>query len=376
MKPIEMVDLHGQYLKIKPEIDRVIGEVIAGSSFINGPSVSQFNQSLAAYHEVEFAQGCGNGTDALQIALMALELKAGDEVIMPAFTYFATVEVVLLLGLSPIFIDVDPNTFCVDVDKIREKITSSTRVILPVHLFGHSADMEAILKIADEHNLNIVEDNAQSIGGSVEFSNGQTHKNGSLGDISCTSFFPSKNLGCFGDGGSILTSNEHLAKRIKMIANHGQEKKYFHDIVGLNSRLDSVQAAVLNVKLKHLDEYNEARKQVASAYNAALSSCEKIKTPFTKKGVNHVFHQYTIQLDASLDREKIKANLRADGIPTMIYYPIACHQQKAYLDQNPTKQQFPVSERLSQQVLSLPIHTEMTEEQIDFIVERVKLYCQ
>lgn len=366
-----MVDLKGQYQQIKTDIDQAIQAVIDQAAFINGGAIGAFNTALSAYHQGAYVQSCGNGTDALQIALMALELEPGDEIITPAFTYFATVEVVLLLGLKPVFVDVDPQTFNLDPAQLEAAISSKTRAIVPVHLFGQCADMEAILAIAQKHQLKVIEDNAQSIGGSITCSDGSIRQAGLLGDISCLSFFPSKNLGCYGDGGALLTKDEALYQKIKAIANHGQYQKYHHELVGINSRLDTLQAAILSVKLKQLDQYNQARQQVAAAYDAGFKHNPHIKTPFKTPGTTHVYHQYTLTLSDDMDRDQLKAALADKGIPTMIYYPLPCHRQKALTRIYPEQGHFPVAEHLSRKVLSLPIHTEMPEEQIAYIIEQV-----
>lgn len=376
MEQIQMVDLKGQYNKIKAEVDNAIQSVITTATFINGPAVKDFQQALSDYHSGSFVQTCGNGTDALQLAMMALELQAGDEIITPAFTYFATVEVLLLLGLKPIFVDVTPDTFNIDVTQIEAAITPNTKAIVPVHLFGQVADMEPIMNIAQKHHLYVVEDNAQSIGGELSFKDGTLKKTGTLGHIACTSFFPSKNLGAYGDGGALITNDDKLFSKIKAIANHGQFKKYYHDVVGLNSRLDTIQAAILKCKLPHLDHYNESRRAVAAAYNNGFENNFNIQIPTVAEGVHHVYHQYTIKLSDDINREELKQKLSSKGIPTMIYYPLPCHQQQALLNIYPEQKQYPVSEHLSKTVLSLPIHTEMSEEQINYIIEQVNLLTQ
>lgn len=371
MEQIQMVDLKSQYLKIKPAVDSAIQAVIDRSAFINGDAVKLFNAALSDYHKGALALSCGNGTDALQIALMALDLRPGDEVITPAFTYFATVEVILLLGLKPVFVDVDADTFNIDITKIEAAIGPRTRAMVPVHLFGQCADMEAIMQLADKHDLFVVEDNAQAIGGDRIFSDGSVHQTGTIGHIGCTSFFPSKNLGCYGDGGALLTKDEQLYERIKCIANHGQQRKYVHDIVGVNSRLDTIQAAVLNVKLPLLDQYNAARIAVAEQYNKGFASNENLKVPAVKGKARHVYHQYTLQLAPQIDREQLRSALSAKGIPSMVYYPVPCHQQEALLMHYPHQGAFPIAERLSRSVISLPIHTELSQDQIGRIIEQV-----
>lgn len=371
MNKIQMVDLKGQYQNIKLDIDQAIQNVIDQTAFINGEAVAVFNNALSQYHNGTKALSCGNGTDALQIALMSLNLKPGDEVITPAFTYFATVEVILLLGLRPVFVDVDAATFNIDVTQIENVITAKTKAIVPVHLFGQCANMEHIMQIAQRHQLYVVEDNAQAIGASITFSNGSQHQSGTIGHIGCTSFFPSKNLGCYGDGGALTTKDETLYQRIKSIANHGQGQKYHHSIVGVNSRLDTIQAAILNVKLPLLDQYNKARQAVATQYNKGFETNNKLCIPFVSANSLHVYHQYTLKLDISIDRSQLKSDLAAAGIPSMIYYPLPCHQQQALLLHYPNQQSFPIAEQLAASVLSLPIHTEMSAEQVDYIIEKV-----
>lgn len=370
MVPIQMVDLKRQYLKIKPEVDLAIANVLDTTSFINGKAVGEFASNLAKYLKVQDVIPCANGTDALQIAMMALGLEPGDEVITPSFTYIATTEVIALLRLKPVFVDVDPKTFCIDASKIREAITSKTKAIVPVHLYGQSCDMEEIMKIAEEHHLYVVEDNAQAIGADVKFADGSLHKTGTIGHIGCTSFFPSKNLGCYGDGGAIMTNNNLLADRIRMIANHGQSKRYYHDVVGCNSRLDTMQAVVLNIKLGRLDEYNNARRSVAEFYNASFKENPKITTPITSPGNTHVFHQYTMILDG-VDRNELQEKLAAVGVPAMIYYPVPAHRQQMFSFLNLPEVDLPITDWLTHRVISLPIHTEMDQDQLDHIVYHV-----
>jgi dTDP-4-amino-4,6-dideoxygalactose transaminase len=370
MVPIQMVDLKRQYLKIKPEVDLAIANVLDTTSFINGKAVGEFASNLAKYLKVQDVIPCANGTDALQIAMMALGLEPGDEVITPSFTYIATTEVIALLRLKPVFVDVDPKTFCIDASKIREAITSKTKAIVPVHLYGQSCDMEEIMKIAEEHHLYVVEDNAQAIGADVKFADGSLHKTGTIGHIGCTSFFPSKNLGCYGDGGAIMTNNNLLAERIRMIANHGQSKRYYHDVVGCNSRLDTMQAVVLNIKLGRLDEYNNARRSVAEFYNASFKENPKITTPITSPGNTHVFHQYTMILDG-VDRNELQEKLAAVGVPAMIYYPVPAHRQQMFSFLNLPEVDLPITDWLTHRVISLPIHTEMDQDQLDHIVYHV-----
>jgi UDP-2-acetamido-2-deoxy-ribo-hexuluronate aminotransferase len=375
MVPIQMVDLKRQYLKIKTEVDEAIAGVVQNTSFINGKAVTDFSTELGQFLAIEHVVPCANGTDALQIAMMALGLEPGDEVITPSFTYIATTEVMALLRLNPVFVDVDPQTFCIDPSKIREAITPRTKAIVPVHLYGQSAPMEAIMSIAKEFGLFVIEDNAQAIGASIQFSDGTVHMTGTIGDIGCTSFFPSKNLGCFGDGGAIVTRDATLADKMRMIANHGQSKRYYHDMVGCNSRLDSIQAAVLNVKLKHLNQYNEARRQAADFYSKAFASNPKITTPLIAEGNTHVFHQYTMILK-DYNRDELVEQLASVGIPAMIYYPVPAHRQNMFSFLNLPAVDLPVTDWLTQHVVSLPIHTELDNEQLDFIVNYVNSFVK
>ena len=370
MVTIQMVDLKRQYLNIKSEVDAAISNVLDTTSFINGKAVADFTQHLQEYLAVQHVIPCANGTDALQIAMMALGLEPGDEIITPSFTYIATTEVIALLRLKPVFVDVDPQTFCIDASKIRAAITPKTKAIVPVHLYGQSCDMEEIMKIAQEHNLFVVEDNAQAIGATIRFSDGSVHKTGTIGHIGCTSFFPSKNLGCYGDGGAMMTNNALLADRIKMIANHGQSKRYYHDVVGCNSRLDTLQAAVLDIKLRQLDHYNDARRAVAEYYNNAFKNNSKITTPAIADGNTHVFHQYTLILE-DVDRNALQDQLAAEGVPAMIYYPVPAHRQKMFSFLNLPEVDLPITDWLTQRVISLPIHTEMDQEQLEYIVKHV-----
>lgn len=371
MQKIQMVDLKRQYEKIKDVVDIAIHEVIDQTAFINGPQVQQFATQLANYLNVKYVIPCANGTDALQIALMSLNLQPGDEVITPSFTYIATVEVVALLGLKPVFVEVDPHTFNMDPTSLKAAITSKTKAIIPVHLYGQCANMEAILNIANEFNLPVIEDNAQAIGGSYTFSDGQTKKNGSMGTIGCTSFFPSKNLGCYGDGGAIFTDDENLYNQMKMIANHGQSQKYHHDVIGCNSRLDSIQAAILSIKLNQLDTYCDARRTAADFYNKAFEANQFITTPYCVDNVKHVYHQYTLILANNIDRDAVKDQLAARGIPSMIYYPIPSHKQKMFAGMELDTIDLPITEQLNKCVLSLPIHTELTLEELTYITTNV-----
>lgn len=373
MDKIKMVDLHLQYLRIKDEIDEAIDRVLTSTAFIQGPEVEEFSKDLAKYTGAGFVIPCANGTDALQIAMMALEFKPGDEVILPVHTYVATAEVVTLLGLTPVFTDVDDATFNIDVAQLEEKITSRTVAIAPVHLYGQCANMEAILKLADQYELHLIEDAAQSLSAEYIFSDGRRKKSGTIGTIGITSFFPSKNLGCFGDGGALFTNNEALAEKIKMIANHGQKIKYHHEIIGVNSRLDTLQAAVLKVKLKHLEEYTKQRGMVAAKYDQSFGGADHFKTPFRSSFSTHAFHQYTLKVKNGT-RNALKQYLAEEGIPTMIYYPVPLHLQKAFRRREYQEGSFPVAEKLSKSVISLPIHTEMSEDQIAFICDRVNHY--
>lgn len=368
-----MVDLKSQYEKIKAEIQAGIGEVIESTAFIKGGKVNEFQHNLEAYLGVKNVIPVGNGTDALQIALMALGLKAGDEVITPTFTFIATAEVVALMGLTPVLVDVDYETFNISVESLKKAITPKTKAIVPVHLFGQNADMEAILQVAAEHGLYVVEDACQSIGSVYSFSDGRQVQSGCMGDIGCTSFFPSKNLGCFGDGGAIFTNNDELAAKMRAIANHGMVVRYYHDRIGVNSRLDSIQAAVLDVKLKRLNEYCEARQAAAAYYNTAFAGSDRLVTPGRSQDSTHVYHQYTLKLKG-VDRAGLQKYLSEKGIPAMIYYPVPLHLQKAYRDARYKEGDFPVAEKLCECVLSLPMHTELSEEQLGYITKHVLDY--
>ncbi len=365
-----MVDLQSQYKKIKSEIDAAIMDVIEQASFINGPEVGEFRSNLEKYLNVKHVIPCANGTDALQIALMALGLKPGDEVITPSFTYIATTEVIALLHLVPVFVDVLPDTFCIDPSKIEEVITSKTKAIVPVHLYGQCADMDAILAIAKKHQLAVIEDTAQAIGATYTHNDGSVSKAGTMGDIGCTSFFPSKNLGCYGDGGAMYTNDAHLAASLKMIANHGQVIKYNHEVVGCNSRLDTIQAAILKIKLKDLDNYCAARQKVAAYYDLAFASVKQITIPARNPKSSHVFHQYTVKLDG-VDRAALVEYLSEHGIPSMIYYPLPAHKQGMFKSFGKENQDLPITNLLTNQVLSFPIHTEMEEEQLTYITQHI-----
>ena len=365
-----MVDLIGQYEKIQPEIDKAVMDVIRSSAYINGPEVKAFQAELEQYLGVKHVIPCANGTDALQIAMMALGLQPGDEVITASFTYVATAEVIALLKLTPVLVDVLPDTFLIDPKAVERAITPKTKAIVPVHLFGQCADMEALMDIAKRHNLAVIEDNAQAIGSTYKLKNGTSVKAGTIGTIGCTSFFPSKNLGCYGDGGAIFTNDDALAKKMRMVANHGQSTLYYHDEIGVNSRLDSIQAAILRIKLRHLDEYAAARRKVADYYDNAFAGNEKILVPARTKNSDHVFHQYTLRLK-NADRNKLREQLATKEIPAMIYYPVPLHMQKAYQDSRYKPGDFPVTEQLCKEVISLPIHTEMTEETLKYITSSV-----
>lgn len=364
-----MVDLHGQYLEIKDEIDKNIQSVINSSQFINGSFVQEFADDLAKYLKVKYVIPCANGTDAIQISLMALGLKAGDEVIVPVHTYVATAEVIALLQLKPVFIDVDYETFNIDIKQIESLITAKTKAIVPVHLYGQCADMESIMHITKKHSLYVIEDTAQAIGADYTFTDGTNKKAGTIGTLGTTSFFPSKNLGCYGDGGAIFTNDDELAKKCKVISNHGQEKKYYHDVVGCNSRLDTIQAAILKAKLPRLDQYTKARNDVAERYDQAFQNIDGIEIPKRSKNSTHAFHQYTLKI-TSCDRDKLKESLQEKGIPSMIYYPVPLHKQKAYREYSYGN--YDISNKLSNIVLSLPIHTEMEATVQDKIIDSFK----
>jgi UDP-2-acetamido-2-deoxy-ribo-hexuluronate aminotransferase len=370
MKKISMVDLSGQYEKIKPEIDASLQEVVDSVAFINGPAVKDFQSAFENYLDVKHVIPCANGTDALQVSMMALGLKPGDEVITASFTFIATAEVIALLGLTPVFADVDTDTFNIVPEDIERRITPKTKAIVPVHLFGQSADMEKIMQIAEKHNLYVIEDNCQAIGADIRFSDGTVQKTGTIGTIGTTSFFPSKNLGCYGDGGAIFTNDDDLAKKLRSVVNHGMTVRYYHDDIGVNSRLDSLQAAVLKVKLKHLDVYAAARENAANFYNKAFSGNKHLKTPVRADFSTHVFHQYTLKL-YDVDRAGLQEHLMSKGIPAMIYYPVPIHLQKAFEQYGFKPGDLPVTEDLCSRVISLPMHTELDEEQLEFITSTV-----
>ncbi|MEX1201898.1 MAG: DegT/DnrJ/EryC1/StrS family aminotransferase [Ferruginibacter sp.] len=370
MRPLQMVDTKTQYHKIKKEVDEAVIAVMESSQFIGGKVVNDFAANLAVYHQSKHVIPCANGTDALQIAMMALGLQPGDEVITPSFTYIATVEVAALLNIKPIFVEVDPRSFCIDADAVEKAITPKTKAIVPVHLYGHAADMEKIMAIAKKHQLFVIEDNAQGIGNVYTFADGTKKKTGSIGDIGCTSFYPSKNLGAFGDGGAIFTNDDALAEKLKMIASHGQSKRYYHDVVGCNSRLDALQAAILDIKLKHLDAYIAARRKAADFYDAAFAGNERISVPYRAENNLHVFHQYTLILKG-VDRDALNQYLADNGVPAMIYYPVPAHKQKMFDAFGGSKYQLATTDWLTERVISLPIHSELDEEQQQYIVDKV-----
>jgi len=380
MKKIQMVDLSGQYKKIKPEVDTAISNVIETTAFINGPQVKTFQKNLETYLNIKHVIPCANGTDALQIAMMGLGLEQGDEVITADFTFAATVEVIALLKLTPVLVDVDVDTFNIDIEALKKAITPKTKAIIPVHLFGQCANMEAVMQIAKEHNLYVIEDNAQAIGADYTFSNGVKKKAGTIGTVGTTSFFPSKNLGCYGDGGAIFTNDDALAHTLRGIVNHGMYVRYHHDVVGVNSRLDSIQAVVLDIKLPHLDDYCKARQAAARKYNKAFKGNSNIITPKIAKNCSseiicdncdcHVFHQYTLKVK-NTDRDALVKHLNDNGIPCGVYYPIPLHSQKAYRDERYKEADFTVTNQLVKEVISLPMHTELEDEQITFIVQTV-----
>ena len=373
--PIHMVDLAGQYAKIQPELDAALLAAVRGGAYIQGPEVKAFAQELSDYLGGAHVIPCANGTDALQLALMALDLKPGDEVITATFTYVATAEVIALLGLTPVLVDVRPDTFSLDLEQVRAAIGPKTKAIVPVHLYGQAADMEDLLALAKQHDIAVVEDCAQAIGAVYTFSDGRQAQVGTLGTIGCTSFFPSKNLGCMGDGGAVYTQDAALAERIRMMANHGQKVKYRHDVIGCNSRLDTLQAAILRVKLPHLDAYIQARQEAAAYYDAGLGQLEGLVIPARNPASTHVFHQYTLQVKNGR-RDALKAHLEAAGIPSMIYYPWPLHEQPAFASERYPQGAFPVAEQLCQDVLSLPMHTELTPAIQDYILQTIHTFFQ
>ena len=374
MEKIQMVDLYNQYLNIKSEIDQAIQRVIAESAYIKGPDVKRFEQNLADYLGVNHVIGTGNGTDALQVALMTLGLEQGDEVIIPDFTFISTAEVCALLGLKPVFTDVDQDTYNIDSDKIKTAITSRTKAIIPVHLYGQPADMEAIQQIAHDNGLWIIEDAAQATGSEYTFSDDSTYMAGSIGHIGCTSFFPTKNLSTFGDGGALITNDEKTADIARAIVNHGAHRKYYHERVGINSRLDTLHAAILDVKLKYLDQYNTFRRKVAFFYDNHLNDIPEIQLPVRDDASKHIFHQYTLQITNDM-RDSLQKFLKSYGIPSMVYYPVPMHRQEAFASRTEfTESKFPESDRLVKQVLSLPMHTELTREQLNYIIETIRKF--
>lgn len=370
-----MVDLKSQYQHIQTEIDQAVLDVIRSTAYINGPEVKSFQSELETYLNIKHVIPCANGTDALQIAMMALDLKSGDEVITPNFTFIATVEVIALLGLKPVIVEVDPHTFNMDPEAVKAAITSKTKVIAPVHLFGQCADMDSIMSIAKEHNLYVIEDTAQAISSHYTLGTGDTHRAGTMGDFGCTSFFPSKNLGCFGDGGALYTNNDELAEKARQVANHGMKVRYHHDFVGVNSRLDSIQAAILRIKLRHLDSYCQARINAADFYDQAFANIAELQIPARDSNSTHTFHQYTLKTK-NIDRTGLQNHLMSQGIPAMIYYPIPLHVQVAFKDLGYQKGDFPVTEQLCLEVISLPMHTELSEEQLVRITSAVIEYIE
>jgi len=372
-EPIQMVDLKTQYLHIKDEVDAAVADVISSTRYIKGPNVEKFEDELSQYLDVQHVIGCANGTDALQIALMALDLQPGDEVIVPSFTYVATAEVIGLLRLIPVMVDVDPDTFNVTAESVEGAITTKTKAIVPVHLFGQSVNMDEIMDLAEKHNLYVIEDNAQAIGATYSTKNRKNRKTGTMGHIGCTSFFPSKNLGCFGDGGAIFTNDDRLSAKIKMIANHGQSRQYYHDVLGVNSRLDAIQAAVLRIKLRQLDHYCDMRRRAADQYDDLFYSEKRITVPMRASYSTHVFHQYTLKVPPA-DRESLREHLAALDIPSMVYYPVPLYKQKAYSAFCSPDMRLENTEALCASVVSLPMHTEMTPKLIEYIGEGVLSY--
>lgn len=374
-KNIQMVDLVSQYQKIQSEIDNAVLAVIRSAAYINGPAVKSFQQNLANFLAAKFVIPCANGTDALQIALMAAGLQPGDEVILPSFTYVSTAEVIALLRLKPVMVDVDENTFNITADIIEAAITDKTKAVVPVNLYGQSCDYAPIMALAEKHQLTVIEDNAQALGATYTFPNGTKQKTGTIGHIGCTSFYPSKNLGAYGDGGAIYTNNEDLADRLKMIANHGQKRRYYHDIIGVNSRLDSIQAAILDIKLKYLDEYAAARNKVADFYDQQLGEIQGITIPARTSYSDHVFHQYTIKVQNG-QRDALQSYLKENGIPSVIYYPVPLQKQEAYKTYWDSGKTLPVTEKLCREVLSLPIHTEMNEEILSYTTAHIQQFMK
>ena len=376
MKKINMVDLNGQYRKIRWQVNREIKKVIKSSSFINGPSVKEFQDNLQNFLGIRHVIPCANGTDALQVALMSLELNKGDEVITTNFSFASTIEVILLLGLRPVVVDIDPKTFNINPSLIKDKISDKTKAIIPVHLFGQTCNMEEILKIANKHNLFVIEDNAQALGSMYKFSSSEKQMAGTIGDISTTSFFPSKNLGCYGDGGAIMTNSDNLAYKIRGLVNHGMYERYYHDEIGVNSRLDSIQAAILNVKLKYLNKYNNSRQESAKLYNEKFDKIELLETPFVESDLDtHVYHQYTLKVKNGM-RDKLAEHLSKNSIPFGIYYPLGFHEQKAYKQEFMSDNDFPVTNQVKDEVISLPMHTELSKRQITYITDTVSSFFE
>jgi len=371
MDELKMVDLYTQYMNIKPEIDNAIQSVIKKASFVKGQEVTSFEKELAAYLSVNYVVSCGNGTDAIQLALMSLNLKPGDEIITSTFTFIATAEVIALLGLKPVLVDVEPDTFLINTEQIKSKITSRTKAIIPVHLFGQCAAMEAIMQIANEYKLFVIEDVAQALGSEYYFADGKTAKAGTVGHIGCTSFFPSKNLGCYGDGGACYTNDETLAKKIRSIANHGMTQRYYHHYIGINSRLDSIQAAILSIKLHHLEEYHRKRQEAATYYDKELSKISWLKIPTRVSWSNHIFHQYSLLIKENI-RDAVKEYLLLHNIPSIVYYPVPIHKQEAYQIYGFKDDEYPHANYIAEHILSLPMHTELTMEQLQYIVQTIK----
>jgi|TARA_B110000879_G_scaffold25233_1_gene33944 dTDP-4-amino-4,6-dideoxygalactose transaminase len=367
---IQMVDLKSQYMKIKPQVDKAINDVLSSTQFINGEHVKSFQKELANYLGVKHVITCANGTDALQISMMALGLKSGDEVITPSFTYIATAEVIGLLGLKPVFVDCDPKTFNISIEEVEKAITKKTKAIVPVHLFGQSSDMKSIMNLAKKHDLFVIEDNAQAIGSDYLGFN-KPQKTGTIGNVGCTSFFPSKNLGCYGDGGAMMTNDDELAEKLRMIANHGQSKRYYHDMVGCNSRLDNIQAAVLRIKLKELDQYIQNRQKAANYYDQNLKELNQLTLPYRSMESNHVFHQYTLKLNENIKRDELIEFLANKNIPAMVYYPVPAHHQKMFSEIPNSHTNMKVTNELSSRVFSLPMHTELSSLQQDFIIDNL-----
>ena len=371
-----MVDLNGQYRKIRWQVNREIKKVIKSSYFINGPSVKEFQSNLENYLGVRHVIPCANGTDALQVALMSLDLKSGDEVITTNFSFASTIEVILLLGLKPVIVDIDPKTFNIDTSLIQDKINDKTKAIIPVHLFGQTCNMEEIIEIANKKNLFVIEDNAQALGSKYKFSNSEKQFAGTIGDISTTSFFPSKNLGCYGDGGAIMTNSDNFAYKLRGLVNHGMYERYYHDEVGVNSRLDSIQAAILNVKLKYLDKYNNSRRESAKLYNEAFDKVDFVETPFVESDSDtHVYHQYTLKVKDG-KRDDLAEHLSKNNIPFGIYYPLGFHEQKAYRQQFTSNNDFPVTNKVKNEVISLPMHTELSKSQIKYITNTISSFFE